>query len=71
MLLRVVGLVLMLLGVLSGSRPVPPTQLALPPAEEPRRLHHPVLHALRPPGRHVLGLLLDQPGSSARQGVSR
>ncbi|KAL2773467.1 gamma-aminobutyric acid receptor subunit delta precursor, partial [Daubentonia madagascariensis] len=33
-------------------------------------LHHPVLHALHPPGRHVLGLLLDQSGSGARQGVS-
>ena len=52
----VVGLVLT--GV-SGSRPVPPAQPARPPPEEPGRLHHPVLHALHPPGRHVLGLLLD------------
>lgn len=54
-----------------GSRSVPSAQPAFPPAEEPGRLHHPVLHALHPPGRHVLGLLLDQPGSSAGQGVSR
>nr|XP_042113321.1 gamma-aminobutyric acid receptor subunit delta isoform X3 [Ovis aries] len=51
--------------------PIPPAQPAFPPAEEPRRLHHPVLHAVRPPGRHVLGLLLDQPSCGARQGVSR
>ncbi|KAI2514607.1 gamma-aminobutyric acid type A receptor subunit delta, partial [Homo sapiens] len=51
--------------------PVPTAQPALPPAEEPRRVHHPILHALRPAGRHVLGLLLDQPGGGARQGVSR
>lgn len=41
------------------SWPVPPAQPALPPEEKPGRLHHPVLHALRPPGRYVLGLLLD------------
>lgn len=55
----------------SGSGSVSSAQPALPPPEEPGRLHHPVLHALHPPGRHVLGLLLDQSGSSARQGISR
>lgn len=41
------------------SWPVPEAQLALPASEEPGCLHHPVLHALCPPGCHVLGLLLD------------
>lgn len=47
----------------SGS--VSATQLALPATTESRSLHHPVLHALHPVGRHVVGFLLDQPISCA------
>lgn len=45
----------------SCSGTISETQPSLPAEAQQRRLYHPVVHAFHTAGRHVLGVLLDQP----------